>query len=147
MAILFFEENIKRPRLKYRLISKWIKSIVKLNTKETGAISFVFCDNSFLLEINKKYLNHDYYTDIITFDNVNGRVIEGDIFISCEMVRTNSNEYGVTLQEEYLRVISHGILHLLGYGDASDMEKIIMRNKESECIALYKKIENGTINI
>lgn len=147
MAILFFEENIKRPRLKYRLISKWIKSIIKLNKKETGAISFIFCDNSFLLEINQKYLNHDYYTDIITFDNVNGTVIEGDIFISCEMIKINSQEYGVNLEEEYLRVISHGILHLLGYGDASDIEKAIMRNKETESIALYKTIENGAINI
>lgn len=147
MAILFFEENIKKPRLRYRLISQWLKTIIKINNRKTGNISYIFCDNTFLLDVNKKYLNHDFYTDIITFDYVDGNTIEGDIFISCDMVGENSKEYGVNLDEEYLRVISHGILHLLGYGDASDEEKLIMRSRESECIALYKKIENGVSNI
>lgn len=147
MAILFFAENSKKPHLRYRIISKWLKEIIQVNNKEAGNISYIFCDNDYLLEINKRYLEHDYYTDIITFDYVEGNVIGGDIFISCEMVSENSEKFGEDLKDEYLRVLSHGILHLIGYCDGTDEEKAVMREKETEYISLYKKIENGFVNI
>jgi rRNA maturation RNase YbeY len=147
MAILFFAENSKKPQLKYRIITKWLKEIIRANNKKLGNISYIFCDNKYLLGINKEYLKHDYYTDIITFDYVEGNTLGGDIFISCEMVYENSEKFGVDLVDEYLRVISHGILHLMGYEDGTDEEITIMRGKEAECISLYKKIENGFINI
>ncbi len=143
MTIHFFEEQIKKPRLKYRLVSKWIKQIIELHNRKTGNLSYIFCSNSFLLQINNKYLQHDYFTDIITFDYVKENTIEGDVFISCEMVKENSKIFGVNLEDEFLRVVSHGVLHLLGYGDGTESEKLLMREKESECISLYKKIEDG----
>jgi rRNA maturation RNase YbeY len=112
-----------------------------------GNISYIFCDDEYLLGINKRYLEHDYYTDIITFDYVEGKVLGGDIFISCDMVYENSKKFGADLRDEYLRVISHGILHLMGYGDSNDEETDVMRRKETEYISLYKNIENGFVNI
>jgi len=147
MAINYYEEVIRKPKLKYRLISKWLKYLIEINKRKLGNITYIFCDNAFLLNINKKFLNHDYFTDIITFDYVDGNIIGGDIFISCEMVNDNSKEFSVNLLEEYLRVISHGVLHLLGYNDSTDEEKFVMRKKEEECISLYKKIEDGFIKL
>lgn len=147
MAVLFFAENSKKPPLKYRIISKWLKEIIQVNNKKLGNISYIFCDDEYLLGINKRYLEHDYYTDIITFDYVEGKVLGGDIFISCDMVYENSKKFGADLRDEYLRVISHGILHLMGYGDSNDEETDVMRRKETEYISLYKNIENGFVNI
>jgi len=147
MAINYYEEVIRKPKLKYRLISKWLKYLIEINKRKLGNITYIFCDNAFLLNINKKFLNHDYFTDIITFDYVDGNIIGGDIFISCEMVNDNWKEFSVNLLEEYLRVISHGVLHLLGYNDSTDEEKFVMRKKEEECISLYKKIEDGFIKL
>jgi rRNA maturation RNase YbeY len=140
MAIHFFEEEIKRPKLKYRLISGWIKKIITSNHKAPGDITYIFCTNSYLLNINQQFLQHDYFTDIITFDYVENDIISGDIYISCEMVQENSSKYGVNLEEEFLRVISHGVLHLLGYKDKTNEEKRLMRKKEEESILLYKEI-------
>jgi rRNA maturation RNase YbeY len=147
MPIHYFEEQTQKPQLKYRIISKWLKKIIVDRKKETGDLSYIFCNNAFLLNINKKFLKHDYFTDIITFDYVDANVIKGDIFISCEMVVENAKKFGVTLKEEYLRVLAHGLLHLLGYKDGSDEERLVMRREEEECISLYKKIEDGIVNI
>jgi rRNA maturation RNase YbeY len=147
MPIHYFEEQTRKPQLKYRIISKWLKKIIVDRKKETGDLSYIFCNNAFLLNINKKFLKHDYFTDIITFDYVDANVIKGDIFISCEMVVENAKKFGVTLKEEYLRVLAHGLLHLLGYKDGSDEERLVMRREEEECISLYKKIEDGIVNI
>ena len=147
MAINYFAENITKPKLRYRLISKWIKTIIFYHHKKCGNLTYIFCDDNYILAINKKYLNHDYYTDIITFDYANGLTISGDIFISCEMVSENSVKFGVNLEDEFLRVIAHGILHLLGYKDGSEEEKEVMRKKETEFLGLYKEIENGIIEL
>jgi len=142
MAIHYFSENVKRPKLKYRLISNWLKIIIIQHTKSLGNISYIFCEDSYLLGINKKFLDHDFFTDIVTFDYVEGELITGDIFISTERVADNSVKFGVNLEDEFLRVICHGVLHLLKYNDHDENEKKIMRLKESEFISLYKKIEN-----
>jgi probable rRNA maturation factor len=142
MAINYFTEQVVKPRLKYRLISKWLKSIIVQHTMKLGNISYIFCDDIYLLDINTRYLNHNYFTDIVSFDYVEGGKISGDIFISTDRVTENSVKYGVNLEEEYLRVISHGILHLLKYKDQSEKEKKLMRKLESDYMSLYKNLEN-----
>jgi len=144
MAIHYYYENIKKPKLRYRLISNWLKYILTQNSLSLGSISIVFCNDESLLKMNQKYLKHDYYTDIITFDYVTKNVISGDIFISTERVKDNSIKFGVNLEEEFLRVISHGILHLLGYGDQLQNEKVAIRKLESEYISFYKSLENDS---
>jgi probable rRNA maturation factor len=142
MAIHYFAEQVNKPKLKYRLVSKWISHIIATHTKKLGNISYIFCDDNYLLKVNSKYLDHKYYTDIITFDYVEGNLISGDIFISTERVADNSNKFGVNLEDEFLRVISHGILHLLKYNDQDDIEREIMRKMESDCISQFKCLEN-----
>jgi probable rRNA maturation factor len=144
MAIKFFTEQVAKPRLKYRLISKWLKGIITQHLKNTGELSYVFCDDKYLFDMNSKYLHHDYYTDIITFDNVKGNIISGDIFISIDRVADNSVKFGVNLEDEFLRVISHGVLHLLAYNDYEEDERLVMRKLETDYIALYKHLENDS---
>ncbi len=144
MAVNYFSGNVARPRLKYRLISRWLKNIIIQHSKVQGDISYIFCDDNYLLDLNFRYLNHNYYTDIITFDYVEGTTVSGDIYISIERVKDNAVKFGVNLENEYLRVMVHGVLHLLSYNDKSDSEKEFMRNLESDYLALYKEMENDS---
>lgn len=120
-------------------LKNWIKATIQSETKILGNISYIFCDNNYILEINKKYLNHDYFTDIITFDYSENNVISGDIFISIETVKQNANHYKTTFEEELHRVIIHGILHLCGYKDKTPTDKKIMRKKENFYLNEFKK--------
>lgn len=142
MAISYFTEQVAKPRLKYRLISSWLKGIIVQHFKSQGNISYIFCNDNYLWRLNNEFLKHDNYTDIITFDYVKGINISGDIYISVERVADNSLKFGVNLKDELLRVMVHGILHLLNYDDKSDDEKKLMRNLESEYISLYKQMES-----
>lgn len=116
---------------------QWLKEVIRREGLTPGDISYLFCDDAFLLERNIQYLNHDTYTDIITFDRCVGELVSGDIMISLERVGENAQKFGVTFDEELLRVIVHGTLHLCGYKDKSDEEAAIMRRKEQESIALF----------
>ena len=113
------------------LLRKWIKTVITAYKSVQGEISIIFCSDSYLLEINKKYLGHDYYTDIITFDYCEQNRISGDLFISVDSVRENSLEYGTEFKDELNRVIVHGILHLIGYDDHTDEDVMTMREKEN----------------
>jgi len=115
----------------------WVKEVISSEGKKTGEISFIFCDDDYLLEINQKYLDHDTYTDIISFDNSIGQILNGDIFISTERVGENADTYGVTFEEELKRVIIHGVLHLCGYRDKSSEEAKEMRAKEEEKMKMF----------
>lgn len=115
----------------------WIKKVVASEGKKTGEISFIFCDDEYLLEINQQYLDHDSYTDIISFDNSVGNILNGDIFISTERVAENASKYGVTFDEEIKRVIIHGVLHFCGYKDKSKEEAQVMRSKEEEKMKMF----------
>ena len=115
----------------------WIKEVIASEGKKAGEISFIFCDDEYLLEINQQYLDHDTYTDIISFDNSVGNVLNGDIFISTERVAENASEYGVTFEEEIKRVIVHGVLHFCGYKDKSKEEAQLMRTKEEEKMKMF----------
>ena len=122
--------------LKNRTILKnWIKYTIEKNNKQIGEISYIFCSEEQLLEINKEFLNHDYYTDIITFDYSESDIISGDLFISIDRIKDNAKTLGISYQEELHRVIIHGILHLLGFKDKTDEESQNMRLLENECLS------------
>lgn len=132
MSINFYFEEIEEFQLDLPKSKKWIKNTIKKEGREPGEITFIFCSDDYLLEINKQYLDHDYYTDIITFDYVEGKEISGDIFISVDRVKENAATFGVDFQNELNRVLVHGVLHLLGYKDKSADEKKLMTSKEDE---------------
>jgi metalloprotein, YbeY/UPF0054 family len=131
MSIKFVFEDIKAFKLDRKLLKNWLTETIKFEGKSVGDIIYIFCSDSYLLKINKEYLNHDYYTDIITFDYVTNKLISGDIFVSYDRVVENSSIYDVSITNELCRVMIHGILHLLGYKDKSDKDQLIMREKEN----------------
>jgi rRNA maturation RNase YbeY len=129
--ICFFCENINFSfEGKKRIAQMQIKNLIKMENKKAGDLCFIFCTDDFLLDINKKHLNHDYYTDVITFDYTVNDVISGDIFISLQRVEENAGKFGVSFAHELSRIIYHGLLHLCGYNDQSNDEKRAMSEKE-----------------
>jgi rRNA maturation RNase YbeY len=137
VSISFYYEQIELPDLNYNQLSRWLKSILRHHRKKLGNISFIFCSDLYLLEINIKFLNHDYLTDIITFDYVEGDTISGDIYISVDRVLENSVIFHSGYNEECKRVIVHGLLHLLGNKDETPMEREIMRKLEDQFLQKY----------
>ncbi len=129
------------PKIRKRDTSAWIKSVAQSYGKKVGEIAYIFCDDEKILEVNKQYLQHDYYTDIITFDYTEGNVISGDLFISLDTVRSNSEEQGTTYEEELHRVIIHGVLHLCGIDDKGPGEREIMEEAENKALALLTSKE------
>lgn len=117
--------------------SNWISKVIQSEEKKEGDINFIFCGDEYLLEINQKYLNHDYYTDIISFDYTVGKELHGDIFISIERVEENASDFNVTFDEELKRVIIHGVLHFCGYKDKTEVDERLMRQKENEKIEMF----------
>jgi probable rRNA maturation factor len=136
MSINFFNEDVSLPKLGKRRIISWINDVVLKEGRLVGDISFIFCSDEFLLDVNRKYLNHDYYTDIITFDYVEKDIIQGDIFISLDRVRENAMIYKVTFDNEIHRILIHGILHLIGYKDKLKKDKLLMTAKEDSYLKL-----------
>ncbi|WP_097055786.1 rRNA maturation RNase YbeY [Salinimicrobium sediminis] len=134
--INFYSENVFELEHSSQF-ETWIKEVIASEGKKVGEISFIFCDDEYLLEINQQYLDHDTYTDIISFDNSVGNILNGDIFISTERVAENASEYGVTFEEEIKRVIVHGVLHFCGYKDKSKEEAQLMRTKEEEKMKMF----------
>ena len=139
-AINFFTEETSFQLKQKNKYKKWIKEIITQENHTLNELNFIFCSDKYLLQINKEYLNHNYFTDIITFDNSLQKAdILGDIFISIDTVRKNSVEYNTTFQSEISRVIIHGVLHLLGYGDKSKADKALMRKKEDLALSSLLK--------
>ncbi len=137
MAITFQSENIPFPgSIKKRKTANWIKSVAADYGKKVEELAYLFCDDQKILEVNRHYLQHDFYTDIITFDYSEGDEIAGDIFISLETVRSNSQKYQTPYEEELHRVIIHGVLHLCGLKDKSSREKKAMREAEEKALNL-----------
>lgn len=114
-----------------RLTSRWLKFVAESEAKRLGDISIIFCSDNYILDVNIKYLKHDYYTDIITFDYCEGNRLSGDLFISVDSVRENAAFYGTEFVDELNRVIVHGVLHLIGYDDHSEEDIAVMRSKEN----------------
>ena len=137
--IQYFSENIPMPALKKQKINRWIKQTAHNYEKKVGEIAYIFCNNERILEINRQYLQHDYYTDIITFDDSTDSTISGDIFISLETVKSNAEDFSVDFEEELHRVIIHGILHLCGQDDITPELKAEMTRKENKALEELKK--------
>ncbi len=136
MAVSYYAEDIKMPSLKRRETTKWIREVAAVHQMKVGDVAYIFCSDEKILEVNKEYLQHDYYTDIITFDYTEDGVINGDVFISLDTVKSNAEEFGVTFDQELHRIIIHGILHLCGIDDKGPGERENMTAKENEALAL-----------
>jgi probable rRNA maturation factor len=134
VPVRFFSENINFTIPQKLFLKRWINQIIENSQNKTGEVNIIFTSDTYLLEINKKYLNHNYFTDIITFNYNEGINISGDIYISIETVRNNASLYSVAFLNELHRVIIHGILHLLGYNDHTDNEIILMRKMEDNAL-------------
>jgi rRNA maturation RNase YbeY len=128
--IRFFNEDISFNLPHKQEVKKWLTSVVIAESKKAGELSVIFCSDDHLLQINRQYLQHDYYTDIITFDYTEDDVLSGDLFISIDRVRANAEEYGQTFDDELRRVMVHGILHLCGYSDTTDELRKVMQAAE-----------------
>ena len=125
-----------------RLTSRWLGEVASREGCRIGAVSVIFCSDPVILDVNRKYLGHDYYTDIITFDYCEEEVLNGDLFISVDTVRANAEEYGTSFPDELHRVIVHGVLHLIGYDDHTDADIAEMRMKENEYLKLFAELKN-----
>ena len=121
----------------------WINACMDREKKKVGNVNVIFCNDDYLLEINQNHLDHDYYTDIITFDYSGENQLNGDIFISIDRVADNSYDYKTTFDSELSRVIIHGFLHMCGYGDKTETEEKTMRAKEDECLLMTTAISTS----
>ncbi|WP_378180149.1 rRNA maturation RNase YbeY [Aquimarina sp. SS2-1] len=134
--INFFYEEVELD-LNEKALAGWIRKVIVSESRKEGELSFIFCNDNYLLKINQEFLNHNTFTDIISFDNSLGEELHGDIFISTERVKENASIYLVSDEEELKRVIIHGVLHLCGYKDKTDEDKTLMRQKEDEKLLMF----------
>ena len=134
--ISYFFEDTDFLFKKKTLNNKWLKLVAESEIRRIGQINIIFCSDNYILDINQQYLQHDYFTDIITFDYCEGEVLSGDLFISIDTVRENAIEYGTEFEEELNRVMVHGVLHLIGYDDHCDEDVAQMRKKEDYYLSL-----------
>jgi rRNA maturation RNase YbeY len=139
MAITYFKEEVEFGLPNESKLSEWLEKMAKSENKEISQMTFIFCNDEYILNINKQFLNHDFYTDIITFPYKQGKEIESDIFISIERIRENAVTFNTTFELELLRVMAHGLLHLMGYLDKTENEKKEMRTQENKAINLFKE--------
>lgn len=144
--ITYTAEGVKMPTIKRRDTTAWIKSVAQNYGKKVGDIAYIFCSDEKILEVNRQYLQHDYYTDIITFDYCDDLAsfgvhdtISGDMFISLDTVRSNAQGLGVSYEQELYRVIIHGILHLLGINDKAPGEREIMEEAENKALSMLNE--------
>ena len=132
-------QNVEMPAIDAEKVKSWIETVAREHGKRVGALTYVFCDDEYILATNNQFLGHDYYTDIITFDYSNSHRISGDMVISLDTVRSNAEQLGVDYQGELLRVIIHGVLHLCGINDKGPGEREIMERHENEALAMLPK--------
>ena len=138
--VSYFKEDTSFAFKEKRLTSRWLKFVAQAEAKKLGDIGIIFCSDNYILDVNIKYLQHDYYTDIITFDYCEGDTLSGDLFISVDSVRENATFYGTEFPVELNRVIVHGLLHLIGYDDHTEEDIAVMRAKENYYLSLRDKV-------
>lgn len=136
--INFFFEDIDEFDIKKTDIEKNIEKLVINENRILGDVNYILCSDNYLLNINREYLNHDYFTDVISFDYCEDNVISGDIFISVDTVSDNAKEYDATFENELERVMIHGVLHFVGYNDKTESDQKTMRAKENQYLSLFK---------
>lgn len=134
--ITYNAEGVKLPKIGKRDTTRWIKAVATTHNCKVGEIGYMFVNDEKILEVNNEYLGHDYYTDVITFDYCEGNILNGDIVISLDTVRTNAEKFGKTYEDELYRVIIHGVLHLCGINDKGPGEREIMEENENKALAL-----------
>lgn len=133
--ISYQTDGVEMPAIKRRETTEWIKAVAATYGKRVGEIAYIFCSDEKILEVNRQYLQHDYYTDIITFDYTTAGCLNGDIFISLDTVASNAEMVGTTFPRELLRILIHGVLHLTGQGDKTPETKAEMTRKEEAALA------------
>lgn len=133
-------ENVAMPQMDYACLERWLKKVAESHGRILHELVYVFCDDNRILEVNKQFLNHDYFTDIITFDYCRGKLLRGDIYISLDTVRSNSEDLQCSYDSELKRVIAHGLLHLCGINDKAPGEREIMEYHENEALALWNEM-------
>ena len=138
--VTYFSEDTSFIFKEKRLTSRWLKLVAESEIRRLGDISVIFCSDNYILDVNLKYLQHDYYTDIITFDYCEGDRLNGDLFISVDSVRENASFYGTEFSDELNRVIVHGLLHLIGYDDHTEEDIAVMRSKENYYLSLRELV-------
>ena len=141
--ITYNADGVKMPNIKRRETTKWIRAVAATYGFKVGEVGYLFCDDEKILEVNNEYLGHDYYTDIITFDYDEDDIINGDLFISLDTVRTNAEKFGKEYEEELHRVIIHGILHLCGINDKGPGERELMEAAENKALDIRKSLGNS----
>ena len=134
--IAFYAEETQLPAVRQEAVREWVRTVAQSYGKKVGDISYIFCSDEKILAVNREFLQHDYYTDIITFDYTSGEKIAGDLFISLDTVRTNAEKFGQPYNEELHRTIIHGILHLCGINDKGPGEREIMEANENKALAI-----------
>ena len=139
--ITYQTEGIRMPDIKKRPTTAWIRAVAATYGKRVGDVNYIFCNDERILEVNREYLQHDYYTDIITFDYTEDDVISGDLFISLDTVKTNSEQFATGYDEELHRTIIHGILHLCGINDKGPGEREIMEAAENRALAMRNEAQ------
>ena len=138
--ISYNSENVKMPKIRKRDTSAWLKQVAASYGRKIGEVGYMFVDDEKILEVNNEYLGHDYYTDIITFDYDEDDIINGDLVISLDTVKSNAELFGKTYEEELFRVIIHGILHLCGINDKGPGEREIMEAAENKALEMAKSV-------
>lgn len=139
--VSYFQEDIRFELKGKTLNNRWLKMVAESEVKKLGPLSIIFCSDNYILDINIKYLQHDYFTDIITFDYCEGDLVSGDLFISIDSVRENALHYNVKFEDELDRVMVHGLLHLIGYDDHTPEETALMRQKEDYYISIKRSLQ------
>lgn len=137
--INYITQNATMPEFNRAIVQEWIVKVAELHEKKVGTLTYVFCDDEYILQVNLEFLKHDYYTDIITFDYSNRHRIVGDMVISLDTVRTNAEQVGADYRTELMRVVIHGVLHLCGINDKGPGEREIMEQHENEALAILPK--------
>lgn len=140
MSVRFSVQSVDFVLSQPQNVKLWLTEVIKRRRNQVGNINYLFCDDEYLIGVNRQYLNHDTYTDIITFDYVAGGLISGDIMISVERVVENAKVFDVSFEHELRRVIVHGVLHLLGQGDKTEAEAAEMRCKEEDALQLWEQM-------
>ena len=139
--VRYFTEDIKFDFKEKMFTKRWLKMVAESEIRKLGDINVIFCSDPYILDVNMKYLQHDYFTDIITFDYCEGDVLSGDLFISIDTVKDNAQFYGTDFPDELNRVIVHGVLHLIGYDDHTDQDIKVMRSKEDYYLQMRKALK------
>lgn len=140
--IQWLSKQVELPDINRELYERWIGEVAKRHGRIVHELTYIFCDDSTIIDVNRKYLTHDYYTDIITFDYTRGKLLRGDMYISLDTVLTNSESVGQPYDRELARVIIHGVLHLCGINDKGPGEREIMEEHEDDALALLESLTN-----